>query len=269
MTHKRHFDFVYAAACAPIAEGGGIYRYRIESDALVFVDCKPMDRPMYAALDGNVLYVVLRAEEGRDVYDSDGLFVRYALDDSGLIGDMIGTPVTSAGACPCHLSVADGASYLANYVSGSVARINRDGCVTAVTHEMDAAGPNAKRQDKPHPHCAILTQDGQHVLVCDLGLDAVVVYDRALHELSRASVPAGHGARHAVFSRDGKTLYVANELLATVSRFAYDGATLSYLDTVSCYNAGIINASVIVHGINFARRVEFHISLPAGSAAGQ
>ena len=216
-------------------QGGGIYRLKITEDGLMFIaDFKSMDRPMYAALDGDTICVVLRAAEGREVYDSNGLYQRYALNRDGSIGDPIRTPISSGGACPCYVSAIDGDVYIANYVSGSVSRIERDGRLTTVLHPSEGVGPNEKRQDQPHTHYAHPSPDGKHLIVCDLGVDRITVYDRDMRYVSSASVPRGDGARHAVFSPDGKTLYVANELKATVSRFSWEGGTLSYIDTVSC-----------------------------------
>jgi 6-phosphogluconolactonase len=70
------------------------------------------------------------------------------------------------------------------------------------------------------------------VLVCDLGLDTVFTYDRDLNEVSRAKVPDGEGCRHLVFSKDGKYVYVLNELGCSVSVFAYDNGRLSYRSTL-------------------------------------
>ncbi len=218
-----------------MVQGGGIYRLKITNDGLMFIaDFKSMERPMYAAFDGDTLCVVLRAAEGHDVHDSNGLFQRYALNKDGSIGDKIRTPISSGGACPCYISSSDGDVYIANYVSGAVSCIGRDGRLTVVTHEEEGVGPNEQRQDKPHPHYAHVSPCGKYLIVCDLGLDRVFVYDRDLRYVSSAKVPSGDGARHAVFSKDGKTLYVANELRATVSRFAWSDGTLSYIDTVSC-----------------------------------
>lgn len=70
------------------------------------------------------------------------------------------------------------------------------------------------------------------VLVPDMGADRVFVYkfDDATRTLAPAATPfvqfpAGTGPRHAVFSPNGKYLYVMTELSAEVHSFAWDAAT--------------------------------------------
>ena len=82
MTHKLHSD-VYIAACATESEGGGVYRYRIENGKLSFVDVKPMDRPMYLRMEGELLYALLRAPFGDST--ESGLAV-FPIEEDGRIG---------------------------------------------------------------------------------------------------------------------------------------------------------------------------------------
>jgi 6-phosphogluconolactonase len=82
----------------------------------------------------------------------------------------------------------------------------------------------------------------RHALVCDLGLDKVLVYrlnaKRALlsaNDPPSASVAPGAGPRHLSFSPNGKFAYVINELNSTITVFAYDPrrGTMSELQVVS------------------------------------
>lgn len=91
-------------------------------------------------------------------------------------------------------------------------------------------GPNAKRQDKPHPHSVTFSPDNRFAYICDLGLDRVFRYrlDPAAATLTAegdtATAP-GAGPRHSKFSADGKFLYVINELNGTIETFAADAAS--------------------------------------------
>ena len=223
MTHKLHSD-IYIAACEGESEGGGVYRYRIENGKLSFVDVKPMDRPMYLRAEGKLLYALLRAPFGEST--ESGLAV-YAIEDDGRIGARVSL-VGTDGVVACHHAVLDGEVYAVNYLSGNVVHVGRK----TVTHE--GKGPNEKRQDMPHTHCVIFSPDRRFLLVADLGLDTVFCYDRTLSLVSKAKVPSGDGARHLVFSEDGKTLYCVNELRATLTRFAFDDGILTAKETVSC-----------------------------------
>jgi 6-phosphogluconolactonase len=88
------------------------------------------------------------------------------------------------------------------------------------------SGPRADRQEAAHAHSATVTPDGQHVIVADLGMDALVVYTLAaegkLREHMRANTRPGAGPRHLTFHPNGHRLYVANELDCTVTAFDYD-----------------------------------------------
>lgn len=98
-----------------------------------------------------------------------------------------------------------------------------------ITH-AGRLGPNAKRQDKPHPHSVTFSPDNRFVYVCDLGLDRIICYhlDPATAGLTPAGETAtqpGAGPRHSKFSADGRFLYVINELDSTVATYATEPAT--------------------------------------------
>ncbi|KAK3318548.1 YkgB protein [Apodospora peruviana] len=80
-------------------------------------------------------------------------------------------------------------------------------------------GPNPDRQEKPHPHQAILDPTGKFLLVPDLGFDRVHVFSLDQVTLKQTELapllsPPGSGPRHGVFVKAGeKTLfYVITEL---------------------------------------------------------
>lgn len=132
-------------------------------------------------------------------------------------------------------------SYSGGYVAAFP--LHADGTLgprSALVAHTGPLGPHRARQDKPHPHSVTLSDDGRFAYVCDLSLDAVVVYalDPAaatLRETSRAATPAGAGPRHSKVSPDGRFLYVVNELSGSVTVFARDSHTgaLSAGETVS------------------------------------
>lgn len=223
MTRKQHSD-LYIAACETERNGGGVYRYRIEEGKLVFIDKKEMDRPMYLRAEGKLLYALLRAPFGEST--ESGLAI-YQIEEDGRIGALLSL-VGTKGVVACHHSVCGGETYAVNYLSGNVVHIGGE----TVTHE--GKGPNEKRQDMPHTHCVIFSPDSRFLLVADLGLDTVFCYDRTLSLVSSAKVPLGDGARHLVFSADGKTLFSVNELRATLTRFAFSDGILTAEETVSC-----------------------------------
>jgi 6-phosphogluconolactonase len=136
----------------------------------------------------------------------------------------------------CHLSVDPTAKMLvtAQYGGGSVAafRLNEDGSIAERTELIDHQGGSravGNRQNSSHAHYAGFSPDNQFVLVPDLGLDRIVIYqaDLANAKLKPHGVgvaPAGGGPRHMKFHQNGKWIYVLNELALSVSVFDWDAS---------------------------------------------
>jgi 6-phosphogluconolactonase len=133
---------------------------------------------------------------------------------------------------PCHLALDPTGRWLvvSNYGAGSVGvfPVQADGSLGAMTGSAQhtGSGPRADRQEAAHAHSANFTLDRQHLIVADLGMDALVVYtltpEGELREHTRAHTRPGTGPRHLTFHPNGKLLYVANELDCTVTAFEYD-----------------------------------------------
>lgn len=212
---------VYLAACA---ENGGIYHYVMEEGGhMTERSFTPLPSPMYLAREGQRLYALLRAPFAD--CDDSGL-TTFTLDEAGeptATGDLLSTK----GRCACHLTVKDGEAWAVNYLSGSAIHLPKG---DTVTHT--GRGPHPTRQEGPHTHYVGLAPDGSHLLVTDLGIDAILLYTKDMQELGRLALPAGAGPRHLAFSPDGKLLYCANELGCSVSVFAYDGIRSRLLETV-------------------------------------
>lgn len=210
---------VYIADCTP---EGGIRVFALADGRLTPRQFVPLDRPMYLARENRTLYAVARAPFADG---ADSGITAYPIRPDGTLGTP-GLTVSTEGTVCCHLSVHRGQVYDANYLSGSVNLLG----VKTVRHH--GSGPNLPRQDGPHVHYAGFSPDKAFVLVCDLGLDTVFVYDRDLNPVSQARVPAGHGVRHLAWAEDGRTVYSVNELASTLSVFDWNNGTLTYLDTV-------------------------------------
>lgn len=177
---------------------------------------------MYMVTEENKMYVLLRAPYG----DSDeSSLVVYDIDENGTLVNPA-EPVSTKGQVACHLAVKNGIAYCTNYISGSVIKIPDK----LVTHTGKGIHPT--RQQSPHTHFVCFTPDGKYLCVTDLGLDTVFLYTPQLELVSKASIPAGSGVRHLIFSNDGKYCFAANELSSTVSSFSYFDGKLVYIETV-------------------------------------
>jgi len=129
--------------------------------------------------------------------------------------------------------------FCANYNSGSMSsfRIKADGGLTeAVSHEQyHGHGVNPDRQEGPHAHRAIPSPDNRHVLVNDLGLDCIHIYnlDAATAKLS-AHVPAkwestpGSGPRALQFHPNGRWAYLVCEMESSLSTLHWNAAEATF-----------------------------------------
>lgn len=100
-------------------------------------------------------------------------------------------------------------------------------------NSTDPLGPNAARQDAPHPHQAVLEPTGRFFVVNDLGTDTLLVLDSEqdrFEVVNRVRVtPDGCGPRHGVFLPRGAGTEATHyllvcELLNMVEVFAVDYA---------------------------------------------
>lgn len=186
--------------------------------------------PSYIAIsaDGSRLYCV------REVFDDrQPAITAYrrqleaSLEKSGC------QPVS--GELPCHLALDETGQFIATaqYGTGSVALFPLDEngdpqpAISLVRHS--GRGRYAARQEGPHAHC-VLFDGTRQLLVADLGLDSIFVYQRdpatgGVDEsrCRRIALPAGCGPRHMTFSADLRFLYVACELDETVVTLSRNG----------------------------------------------
>jgi 6-phosphogluconolactonase len=155
---------------------------------------------------------------------------------------------SSTGSGPCHLVLdKEGRNLLvANYSGGNVGvlPVGPDGRLGEATAVVQHTGKsvNPDRQEGPHPHCVTLDPANRFALVCDLGLDKVLIYrfDAEQGKLTPsepafASLKPGAGPRHLTFHPGGRFAYVVNELDSTITAFAYlpETGALKELQTVS------------------------------------
>ena len=147
--------------------------------------------------------------------------------------------VPSLGEDPCYIALDQSAKYIlvANYTSGTLAvfRILPDGKIgekTALNQDSGSLGPNKERQEGPHAHWIETSANDRYALAADLGLDQILIFQfdarkgtLGPHIPPAAALKAGSGSRHAIFSPNGRFLFVVNELASTATSFAYDPKT--------------------------------------------
>ena len=219
----------------PSGTGSGIGALRFDPESGQFAELsetRGIVNPTFlvASADGRFVYSV--AEE------SGAKAVALARDPkSGNLTEL--NAESSVGNGACHINIDPSGKYVlvANYGSGSIAAlpIQDDGSLGEATGSVQHEGASEAdpaRQDGPHAHQIVPSPDGAFIFVNDLGLDRVIGYrlDPASGEFEEVpgagtSTAAGAGPRHLVFSPDGGSVYVINELNSTLSAYAYDAAT--------------------------------------------
>lgn len=142
---------------------------------------------------------------------------------------------------PCYI-INDGKNVItANYGSGSISVLgkNTDGSIGEVKQLVQHTGKSiyAKRQEAPHAHMVYFSPDKKYVLANDLGTDKIYCYQynpdatTAILQLkSTIDVKPGSGPRHLIFSKDGKYVYVLQELDGTITSFRYAKGVLKKVD---------------------------------------
>jgi len=138
---------------------------------------------------------------------------------------------------PCYIINVEKNVITANYSSGSISVLgkNNDGSIGAVKQVVQHIGKSisASRQEAPHAHMVYFSPDKKYVLANDLGTDKVYVYQynpnsatEVLTLKSSITVKAGSGPRHLIFSKDGKYVYLLQELDGTITSFSYADGVL-------------------------------------------
>lgn len=139
---------------------------------------------------------------------------------------------------PCYIINDDKNVITANYSSGniSILGIKVDGSIGEVKQVVQHNGKsiNTKRQEAPHAHIVYFSPDKKYVLANDLGTDKVYVYQynpnsttEILNLKSSIDVKPGSGPRHLIFSKNGKYVYVLQELDGTITSFSYADGILA------------------------------------------
>lgn len=214
--------------------GEGIYTAQLDPES------GALSEPVLAAKCDNPSFLAMHPTKPR----------LYAVGTKGPIGMLYSfhydkgsgrlTPLESReipGRDPCHLALCVDekenldAVVIANYSSASVlsypilknGRPDKEGW--EIRHE--GQGPNASRQKEPHPHGAYFDGKNRTVCIPDLGIDKLVRYAIDLEsgrltpetKLPALELPPGGGPRHLATSKNGRFVYVNNEMTSTVCVF--------------------------------------------------
>ena len=179
----------------------------------------------------------------------------------------------------CYLSTDYEDKYL--FVAGyhdaklTVLRILEDGSVGEITDEIyhRGLGSIAERNFRPHLNCAKMTRDNKFLLVADLGMDHVVVYEfnhttGKLRQIDIIHSEQESAPRHIKISQDGKYLYVVHEQKCYIDVYEYSIDShgvpsfekIQNISTLNEYHASVTAASAL----NWSEDFKYMISSNAG-----
>jgi 6-phosphogluconolactonase len=171
---------------------------------------------------------------------------------------------SSAGDHPCYVAIDKTGKWIAtgNYSGGSLSilPVNKDGSLGAATTTIrhEGSGMNKQRQEKPHVHCTLFSNDNRFLFVPDLGLDKVMIYafDATTGKLTPAKQPFakstdGAGPRHFTFHPNNKYGYLIEELSGTVVAFQYNNGALKDIQRISTMPS---------NDTSFAGSADIHVS---------
>ena len=203
--------------------------------AKIVQSVKGVQGTTYFQLDDDGRYLYSMIGEKRDA-KSVGSVVRFKLE-GGRIGEMERLAELPCEA-PCHLSLTpDGKrAAFAAYLSATCGTVGIDGKgLKAFVFPNDAMGPCVDRQQKAYAHQTFFVSGAGTTSVqqqgiasgwmgvVDLGCDRIRFFNpetMATAPVADIKFDAGDGPRHAVLSRDGKSLFVLAELGSCVYSFA-------------------------------------------------
>ena len=222
-------------------ESKGIYNYKFDvnsGNALLHGTSVAIQNPSYLVLssDNKHLYAVNEA-------GASSTATSFSYD--GKAGKMIVlNKEATKGADPCHIITDDKHVITANYSGGSITVFakNADESLTDAKQvvQLSGSGPNKARQEASHMHMVAFSPDYKYVLAVDLGTDKVYVYSynaNAAKDIltfkSSVSVKPGGGPRHLTFDKDGKYVYVLNELDGGLLTYSFAKGALTLVEDTS------------------------------------
>lgn len=223
-------------------ESKGIYVYEFDAKTGDFSFKNASEQiinPSYLSVSSDNKFVYTVSEN--DQKGSGVIALKYNSKDGKL--DKINKQDTK-GDGSCYIINDDKNVITANYGGGSISVFgkNSDGSITEVKQVIQhtGKGTNAKRQEKPHVHMVYFSPDKKYVLCNDLGTNKIYVYqynpnggNDVLKLKNTVSVNPGGGPRHLTFSKDGKFVYLLQELDGKITIFSYSNGMLEKIDQAS------------------------------------
>jgi 6-phosphogluconolactonase len=203
------------------------------------------EAPSYLAIhpDGKHLYAVNEVQDGK--------LSSFAIDAGGKLTPINSVSVKSSGPCYVALDKPGHWAITANYSGGSITvlPIESGGRLGDASEfiQHKGSGPNRERQTAPHPHWVGFIPKSNLVLIADLGIDTIAIYNFDAKKGSLTvgnpafmTIPPGSGPRHGVMHPNGKFFYVITELTSFVTEYYFEAEMKRFtaINTVSTLPEG-------------------------------
>ena len=220
------YCYVGCSSGSPDKESLNVLECDTETGAAKIVQTvKGFQGTTYFQVCGERLYTVFsEMREGK----KRSCAARFPIGAQGRLGEMRRLAELPCEA-PCHVALSpDGKLFaFAAYGSATVGVLPADGGEVRSFVLPDAGMGNFPgRQKKAYAHYAFFTPDAARVGFVDLGCDRIHFFDPATMERDEkmtVRADCGDGPRHCVWSKDGKFLFLLNELSNSVMSFGFDG----------------------------------------------
>ncbi len=232
-------QFVYFGTGTTRTGAKGIYLSRFDAvkgqftqPVLAAESLRPTWLALNRASNRRILYAVNEGDAKTSAVSS------FAVDPATAALRLIGqVPSGGAGPCSLGLDATDRFAYAANYEGGTVSAFHvlPDGTLSQPLQIVDLHvrpfgphGPNAARQDGPHPHSTTISPDNRFLIVNDLGLDTIAIFP--IHpDTGRLGPPSltpnripGSGPRHLAFHPNGRWAYGIDELANRIDGYLWN-----------------------------------------------
>ena len=200
------------------------------------------DAPAYPAISHDRMHMLSGLTNPLAPVPQKGMLAILSIAPDGTLSPINAVPAVCQNST-CHVCFSPDKrfAYAAHYFEGrtSAYAISSDaslwGPIQLIQHE--GCGPTMPFQTSAHVHYCRFTPDGKYLCCVDLGLDIIRLYKPdeygQLSHVRDIPVVHGAGARHLVFSPDGKFCYVVSELASLVTTFSYNDGEFFLLETVS------------------------------------
>lgn len=164
--------------------------------------CPEAQNPIWMTRAGPVLWVATER------YLDPGEISAFAWDGAG-IPIRVGHAQSSHGGAICHIGMTPDrrVAFVSSYLGGLSVHQILETSEVSPAHQIvtyEGSGPNRERQEKPHPHQAVVSPDGGRLFVSDLGSDRIWIHQLCGIRLGPAQsvpTPPGSGPRQNIVER--------------------------------------------------------------------